>query len=166
MDSFEAIVGLLLQKEGYWVRRSVKVNLTPKEKKKIRRHSSPRWELDLVAYKAKSNELLVVECKSLLDSRGVTAQGVSGKGRKNLYKLFNDSVLRKTVLNRLVKELVESDSCASFPSVTLCLAAGKIARDADRENIKKLFERNGWRLFDDSWLSKRLKSLGERKSGY
>src|SRR3990167_7524540 len=78
MDSFETLVGSLLEKDGFWVRTSVKVELTPEEKRKIGRPSSPRWELDLVAYKAKSNELLVVECKSFLDSPGVRARGLDG----------------------------------------------------------------------------------------
>ena len=56
MDSFETLVGSLLEKDGFWVRTSVKVELTAEEKRKIGRPSSPRWELDLVAYKAKSNE--------------------------------------------------------------------------------------------------------------
>ena len=43
MDSFETLVGFLLEKDGYWVRTSVKVGLTTREKKKIGRPSSPRW---------------------------------------------------------------------------------------------------------------------------
>ena len=126
MDSFETLVGTLLEKDGFWVRTSVKVEITPEEKRKIGRPSSPRWELDLVAYKAKSNELLVVECKSFLDSPGVRARGLDGTDKKegSRYKLFNDSVLRKTVLGRLVKQLVSSGACAPSPSVLLCLAAG------------------------------------------
>jgi hypothetical protein len=53
MDSFETLVGSLLEKDGYWVRTAMKVDLTKEEKRKIGRPSTPRWELDLVAYKAK-----------------------------------------------------------------------------------------------------------------
>lgn len=166
MDSFETLVGSLLEKDGFWVRTSVKVELTPEEKRKIERPSSPRWELDLVAYKAKSNELLVVECKSFLDSPGVRARGLDGTDKKegSRYKLFNDSVLRKTALGRLVKQLVSSGACAPSPSVMLCLAAGKVASEPDREKITTLFSRNGWRFFDDSWLRERL--LAVSNSGY
>lgn len=42
MDHFEGIVGMLLEAEGYWVRRSFKVNVTPEEKRAIGKHSIPR----------------------------------------------------------------------------------------------------------------------------
>jgi len=166
MDSFETLVGSLLEKDGYWVRTSMKVDLTREEKRKIGRPSSPRWEMDIVAYKAKANELLVVECKSFLDSPGVRARGLDGTDKKegNRYKLFNDSVLRRTILGRLVKQLVSSGACALSPSVILCLAAGKVAGEPDREKIATLFGRNGWRFFDDSWLRERL--LAVSNSGY
>jgi hypothetical protein len=166
MDSFETLVGSLLEKDGFWVRTSVKVELALDEKKKIGRPSSPRWELDLVAYKAKSNELLVVECKSFLDSPGVRVRGLDGsdsnEGKR--YKLFNDPVLRKTVFGRLVKQLVSSGSCSPSPTVKLCLVAGNVASESDRDKIKKLFKRNGWDFFDDSWLVEKLKAIS--KSGY
>jgi len=166
MDSFETLVGSLLEKDGYWVRTSVKVELTRAEKGKIGRPSSPRWELDLVAYKAGTNELLVVECKSFLDSPGVRARGLDGThvNEAKRYKLFNDKVLRKAVLGRLVKQLVSSGSCAPSPSIKLCLAAGKVATEIDRAKIKSLFERNDWGFLDDSWLREKL--LGVSNSGY
>lgn len=161
MDSFESLVSSLLQREGYWTRTSFKVELTKEEKRAIGRPSSPRWELDLIAYKAKPNELLVVECKSFLDSPGVRLRGLDGTHPKEAlrYKLFNDCVLRETVLNRLVDQLVSAGSCAESPKLTLCLAAGKVATPADRDGISRLFRGNGWRLFDDSWLRERLVSV-------
>ena len=165
MDSFETLVGSLLEKDGYWLRTAMKVDLTKEEKRKIGRPSTPRWELDLVAYKAKENELLVVECKSYLDSPGVRARGLDGTDAKDgsRYKLFNDPVLRKTVINRLKKQLISSGSCAASPSVTLCLAAGKVASELDREKITALFKRNRWKFFDDSWLRERLLDVSNSK---
>jgi hypothetical protein len=166
MDSFEKLVGSLFEKDGYWVRTSVKVELTAKEKRKIGRPSSPRWELDVVAYKGKSNELLVVECKSFLDSHGVRACSLDGTDAKKEkhYKLFNDNVLRKTVFGRLKKQLVSTGYCASSPSVKLCLVAGKVASETDRGKIKNLLERKGWGFFDDNWLKDKL--LAVSNSGY
>ena len=63
MDAFEQLVSEILWMDGYWVRTSVKVELTKKEKKAIGRPSSPRWELDIVAYSGRDNLLRVVECK-------------------------------------------------------------------------------------------------------
>ena len=73
MDAFEQLVSEILWMEGYWVRTSVKVELTKEEKRLIGRHSSPRWELDIcmMAYKGGENLLRVVECKSYIDSTGV-----------------------------------------------------------------------------------------------
>ncbi len=71
MDAFESLISMLLRHEGYWTTPSFKVELTPADKAKIGRESSPRWEIDLVAYKPSTDELLAVECKSLLDSTGV-----------------------------------------------------------------------------------------------
>ena len=45
---FRTVVGEIICLEGYWVRASVKVELTKEEKMAIGRPSSPRWELDIV----------------------------------------------------------------------------------------------------------------------
>ena len=49
MDAFEQVVAEILWMEGYWVRTSVKVELTKAEKYLIGLPSAPRWELDIVA---------------------------------------------------------------------------------------------------------------------
>ena len=71
MDAFEQLVSEILWMEGLWVRTSVKVLITKDEKRLIGRPSSPRWEIDIVAYSGRDNLLYAVECKSYLDSRGV-----------------------------------------------------------------------------------------------
>jgi hypothetical protein len=60
LDSFEQLVAAVLDRAGYWVRMSVKVNLTPEDKRAIGRPSSPRWEIDVVAYNGRDQELLGV----------------------------------------------------------------------------------------------------------
>ena len=65
MDAFEQLVSEILWMVGYWARTSVKVDLTKEKKVLIGRPSSPRWELDIVAYSGRDNTLRVVECKSL-----------------------------------------------------------------------------------------------------
>src|SRR5438046_1187064 len=132
MDAFEQLVSEILWLEGKWVRTAVKVNLTQAEKVKIGRPSSPRWELDIVAYGGRDNILQVVECKSFMDSSGVMASGFDGTPRKkDVYKLFNDETLRSVVLNRLRLQFAESGACHATPEVRLSLACGKI-RDRDR----------------------------------
>lgn len=162
MDAFEQLVGEILWMEGYWVRTSVKVELTSDEKKRIGRPSSPRWELDIVAYSGRENLIRVIECKSYLDSLGVQASGFQ-QGSKNSerYKLFNDPVLRRTVINRLRRQFYEVGACPQRPSVRLGLACGKI-KDSNRSWIKRHFKNKGWDLWDEVWLRDRLKKLAAR----
>jgi hypothetical protein len=57
MDAFEQVVSEILWMKGLWVRTSVKVNLEPKDKETIGKPTSPRWELDIVAYSGRDNLL-------------------------------------------------------------------------------------------------------------
>lgn len=156
MDAFESVIASLLHTEGYWTQTSYKVELTKAEKRQIGRPSSPRWELDVIAYSGARNELLVVECKSYLDSRGVKAKAFVGPSENSRYKLFVEATTRKVVLARLVKQLVAAGFCSDAPEVTMCLAAGKIATDPDREQLRTLFGKRGWKLFDEAWIRERL----------
>ena len=159
MDAFEDIVRLLLERQGYWVRTSFKVELTKAEKRRIGKFSSPRWEIDLVAYNPKTEEILAVECKSFLDSPGVRADALVGndpEGAKR-YKLFNEKRLRDVVFKRLVRQLAEKGACRPSAKVRLCLAAGKIAGKQDHAKLKKHFAKKKWLLLDLEWLQNRLK---------
>jgi hypothetical protein len=155
MDAFEVLIAQILRREGYWTITSFKVDLTKEEKRDIGRHSAPRWEIDVVAYKGSTNEVLAVECKSFLDSTGV----VFRKGCfefEERYKLFSDTRCRDVVLAALGKQLVESGACKRSPKVRLALATGKLARKSDRAGMEAHFESNGWLLFDDHWIRDRL----------
>jgi hypothetical protein len=156
MDAFEQLVAEILWMDGHWVRTSVKVELTKEEKRRIGRPSSPRWELDTVAYNGRDNLLRVVECKSYLDSLGVQAKGFDAKSdNASRYKLFNNASLRDTVFRRLQLQFDEQGFCAPNPSVKLCLACGKID-ERSREAIGQIFVGQGWELWDESWLRERL----------
>ena len=78
MDAFESVIAGILQRQGFWTLTSFKVELTKAEKRTIGRPSSPRWELDVVAYRGRDNELRIVECKSFLDSIGVQCSAFDG----------------------------------------------------------------------------------------
>ena len=164
MDAFEQLVSEILWMEGYWVRTSVKVELTKKDKISIGRPSSPRWELDIVAYRGRDNLLRVVECKSYLDSRGVALRAFDGNDERfaKRFKLFGDRRLRKVVFARLCRQFAASGACQSAPKVKLCLACGRIASDADREGLRRHFAKNGWELWDEKWLRERLRVMSER----
>jgi hypothetical protein len=163
MDAFENVVGEILWGLGYWVQRSLKVELTRDDKIAIGRPSSPRWELDLVAYSGRRNELRVVECKSYLDSFGVEFRAFDKKDAlANRFKLFDDATLRGVVLERLRRQLFESGLVGENPSIRLVLACGKIVREKDRQLLREHFEQNDWELWDEKWLKDGLRAMSQR----
>jgi hypothetical protein len=152
MDAFEQLVSEILWMDGYWVRTSVKVELTKEEKRIIKRPSSPRWELDIVAYNGRNNLLRVVECKSYLDSLGVQAKGFDATSDNAVrYKLFNDPMLREVIFRRLQLQFFEAGLCPADPTVRLCLACGKI-KESGRTAIRQIFAEQDWDLWDEAWL--------------
>ena len=163
MDAFEEVVSQILWRDGYWVQNSFKVELTKEEKVAIGRPSSPRWELDVVGYSGRRNELLVVECKSYLDSPGVEFRGFNGADKRlaSRYKLFNDSNLWSVVRNRLCQQLFDAGKIRAEPKVMLALVCGKIIREKDRDLLQQHFEKNGWLLWDDRWLKQKLQDMAQ-----
>ena len=160
MDSFEAVVATVLRGQGYWVWPSFKVELTKAEKRKIGRPSSPRWEIEIVAYKGRANEIAVVECKSFLNSTGVQRKSFD-RGSKDAarYKLFHELKLRNVVFGRLLAQLTEMGACRSDASMTLCLATGHIRNATDRDLLHDLFEKRGWTLWDDHFIAQQLSEM-------
>ncbi len=151
----------LLEREGYWVRNSYKVALTKGEKAAIKRPSAPRWELDLVAYNAKENIILAVECKSYFDSPGMNMKHF-GKEKTvftNRMKLFNSKTLKRIVLTRMKKQMVKEELCNESSEVQLCLATGKMSSDSEREKVNALFNKRGWKLYDDVWIADKVKGF-------
>jgi hypothetical protein len=43
--------------------------------------------------------------------------------------------------------------------VTLCLAAGKIRNEADRQSLRQHFNENGWVFWDEEWIGKALRDI-------
>lgn len=155
MNAFEDLIALLLRRDGYWTTTSFKVALTKEEKRAIGTHSVPRWEIDVLAYKGATNELLVVECKSFLDSPGVLFRNGSFDP-VDRYKLFERQKTREVVLDALARQLVASNACAPNPRVKLALATGHIATRGDRAGLLAHFAAREWALFDDAWVQAKL----------
>lgn len=162
MDAFEQVVAMLLRRRGYWVETSYKIKLTPSDKKRIGLPSCPRWEIDIVAYRPVTNTVLAVECKSFLDSPGVSHASFSGQNAKGArrYKLFTQPKIREVVLARLAKQLCEEELARDNPQVQLCLAAGKI-RKGEEELIKAHCANNKWGLFASEWFAEQFKELAQ-----
>jgi hypothetical protein len=158
MDAFEHLVSEILWEKGFWVRTSVKVDLTKEDKLRIGKLHTPRWEIDIVAYSGRDNVLRVVECKSFIDSGGVSAKFFRAAYSKP-FKLFTDDTLRETVRARLIEQFVSSGACKPEPKVILCFAAGHIAGENDRAWIRNHFDENKWELWDETWLIEGLTSI-------
>jgi len=165
MDAFENVIASILHRSGYWTRTSFKVELTKEEKREIGRPSTPRWELDVIGYSSRRQEIIVVECKSYLDSPGVRCDvfaGTNPEGEAN-YKLFCDETLRRVVMRRLSIQLFEASLCPENTPVQLCLAAGKVY-GGDEDKLKQLFVERGWQLWTPSFIRAQLQGL--RSAGY
>ncbi len=162
MDAFEQIVAMLLERNGYWVQTAYKVCLTKEEKVRIKNPTCPRWELDVVAYRPKDNVVLVVECKSFLNSAGVGYDSFSGKNKKGArrYKLFTNPKLRNTVFSRMKKQFRKQGMILPYAKVKLCLAAGRI-RKGDEKSIEQHCKARGWGLFDRKWFRRQFEDLAD-----
>jgi len=157
MDHFEAIICDLLEATGYWVRRSFKVDITKEEKRRIGRHSMPRPEIDILAYRRQSDELLVMEAKSFLDSPGVSLDQLSEshdtpQGR---YKLFTCEHYREIVFERLRLNLIASGMITSRTSLRLGLAAGKVYR-RESDKLQAFMDSKGWYFFSPAEIRTQL----------
>ena len=145
MDHFETIVCDLLEASGYWIRRSFKVELTKEEKRNVGRPSMPRPEIDILAYSRKSDELLVIEAKSFLDSPGVSLDHLNESHEKpeGRYKLFTCDRYREVIFERLRLELINHGMISAKTKLRLGLAAGKIHR-RESEQVQEFMRSKGW----------------------
>jgi len=166
MNAFEDIVKLYLEEEGYWVRQSVKVNISKQDKVDIGLPSMPRPEIDLVALNVEKNELLLVEVKSYLDSYGVYFEAVSDKNDKlaGRYRLFTDDKLREIVTKRLREEYLEQGLIDKNTTVNYALAAGHIHSPEDVPKIRDYFskQKEKWILFPPKDIKEKVKELAEK----
>lgn len=162
MHAFERLVGELLSIHGYWIRQSYKISLTSEEKALPEFKNNPRPEIDILAYHGGTAELLVVECKSLFNSAGVSLKGFGENPNSDIYKLFNQPRRRDVVLARLKAQLVAEKAIGEASKLKLCLACANVARDTKREELNAYFEKNQWKLFDDEWMRAQISALAQR----
>ena len=165
MDYFESIIKTLLESDGYWVRQSFKVNLTKEEKRNIGKHSIPRPEIDLLAYKPSENIVFAIEAKSFLDSTGVDVPSLNEyyeipEGR---YKLFTCENYRNIVFSRLKQDLIENGMGNASTKIILGLAAGNVYQSKSQE-IRSLFHDRGWLFWSPEDIREKVISLA--KKGY
>ena len=162
MDHFETIICDLLEATGYWVRRSFKVELTKEEKRRIGRHSMPRPEVDILAYKRETDEVLVLEAKSFLDSPGVRVEQLteSHETPQGQYKLFTCDNYREIVFERLRLNLIASGMITSRTRLRLGLAAGKVYR-CETDKLQEFMDSKGWFFFSPEAIRAQLNRFAD-----
>jgi hypothetical protein len=103
MESFESVVALVLEAEGFVVSGAVKFPVSRRTAKAMHKEVQTHgYEVDLVA--ARADVLVLATVKSFFGSRGVAAEDVAGGSRfGTYYKLLNDSFIRDEVIAAAAK---------------------------------------------------------------
>ena len=157
-EAFEDIVAVLLEADGYWVKRNVKIQIPSAQVVTLGLRNGA-CELDLVALRLKEpQEVLVVECKSFGRSGGVDwktfAPPTPPVTRKHRYRLFWDYAFQASITGLLNTNGVTP----SLPHV-YCLASAA-TQASSHAQIQAHLHARGMRLFDRAWLMQRLAAHG------
>jgi hypothetical protein len=160
MDYFEQIIARLIEKEGKWVKRNVKINISAGEKKQIGKPSMPRPEMDIVAYNVSSNELEIWEVKSYLDSQGVKYNDIKQEYDviEGCYKILTTQKYIEIITERLLTDWGKIGLIKENPKVRYGLAAGKIYSN-DENKIRNHFDNEGWLLRTPEDIADGIKKL-------
>jgi hypothetical protein len=157
MDAFEKIIGQLLQEEKYWVKHSVKIELTLEEKRSINKPSTPRPEIDIVAYDVNRDTVYLLEVKSYLDSPGVRYDEVAieQKEQSGRYKLLTAKNYRNVLSASLKRDWIEQGLIGAKTAISLGLIAGKIYRGQEEE-MAEYFNMQGWLFWGPSIIREKM----------
>lgn len=165
MDYFESIAKTLLEDDGYWVRQSFKVDLTTEQKRQIaaEKWSIPRPEIDLLAFKASLNEVIVFEVKSYFDSGGTKLKELAEQHDipQGRYKLFTCLNYQHIVLKQLRADLLASGLIDVETKLKLGLIIGNV-RKSDLDGIKALCEQNKWVFWAPDEIRDRVAKLANK----
>jgi hypothetical protein len=163
VDYFEGIIKTLLEHEGYWIRQPFKVNLTKQEKRDIGKHSIPRPEIDILAFKPKENRVIAFEAKSYFDSPGVKLAELqeSHEIPEGRYKLFTCDKYRNIVFSRMKQDLIDLGMGTSQTEITLGLAASNVYQSKSEE-IRALFNSREWDFLSPEDIREKVTELAAR----
>lgn len=164
MDAFETIAARFFEVQGFWTRVGVKVEITKPEKVALNNKSMPRPEIDVVAWKPSTNELLIIECKSYLDSTGVRVEHLHGDPafENDKFKLFNRAALRELIVKALIRQLrAEGLFVGPDPAVQFVLIAGKIYSKQE-DLVRAKCEEAGWRFITPKELAEGVRRFAKR----
>jgi len=163
MDAFEKIIGQLLQDEKYWVKHSVKINLSLEEKRSINKPSTPRPEIDIVAYDVNRDTVYLLEVKSYLDSPGVpydevAIEQIEQSGR---YKLLTAKNYRNVLSASLRRDWLEQGLIGAKTAISFGLIAGKIYRGQEQEMVD-YFKKKEWLFWGPNLIREKMVLLADK----
>jgi len=163
MDHFESLISTLLEAEGYWLRRSFKVNVTKEEKRAIGKHSIPRPEIDILAFRFAENSVIAVEVKSFLDSPGLKLEQLQAEHEvlEGRYKLFTTERYRSIVLARLHQDLIQCGMANAETKICLGLAVGKIYQKRT-EPIRDFMRERNMLFWSPEDIKQKVTALADR----
>ena len=163
MDSFEEIISELLEEDRFWIKKSVRINITKEEKKELNKSSRPRPEIDLVAYDSQKNELILIEVKSFLDSTGVKKEDViqSYDYPEGRYKILTCALYQEILSKRLKQEWLDRGLINQNTSIRFGLIAGNIHK-GDEADLKNHADQNNWFFWEPREIENRIKALAEK----
>jgi len=163
MDHFEGLICTLLEAEGYWVRRSFKVNVSKEEKRAIGKHSIPRPEIDILAFRFSENTVIAVEVKSFLDSPGLKLEDLHAEHDvpEGRYKLFTTERYRSIVLARLKQDLIDCGMANARTKVILGLAVGRIHQKRT-EQVREFMCSRAMFFWSPEDIKEKVKALADR----
>jgi hypothetical protein len=158
MESFESVVALVLEAEGFVVSGAVKFPVTRRTAKAMHKEVQTHgYEVDLVA--ARANMLVLATVKSFFGSRGVAADDVAGDGRFGAhYKLLNDSFIRDEVIAAAAKRYGYRKD-----RVRLRLYAGRFAGPGKGIHEARIREMPGFEVFGPEEIASKLIDVAASK---
>ncbi len=157
MDAFEKIIGQLLEEENFWVRHSVKINLTPEEKRSINKPSTPQPEIDICTYDVNRDIVYLLEIKSFLDSPGVryNEEDIEQNEKAGRYKLFTAKNYRNVLSANLKRHWIEHGLIRNQTKISFGLIAGNIYRGQEPEMIE-YFNTQGWLFWGPTKIREKM----------
>ena len=163
MEKFENIVSTLLEAEGFWVRCAFKVNVTLEEKRQVGKQSSPRPEIDMLAFHLGRNEVLALDVKAFLDSPGVKLAHLQEEHEvpAGRHKLFTSERYRTIVLARLLQDLITAGMANAQTQVRLGMVVGKV-NQGQSEAIRELIEAKDWLFWSPDDIKQKVLARTER----
>jgi len=141
----------------------VKINLSLEEKRSINKPSTPRPEIDIVAYDVNRDTVYLLEVKSYLDSPGVPygEVAIEQKEQSGRYKLLTAKNYRNVLSASLERHWLEQGVIGSKTTISFGLIAGKIYRGQEQEMVE-YFKKQGWLFWGPSMIREKLARLAEK----